>query len=103
EEALVVTEVDLDAVAQRRLHDTRRRVELRDREESLELDRIAVPGLLPAAGPFERQHTSGEAAQLLPDLAEVWSALVLGTRDYVRKTGFQQVIIGLSGGIDSSI
>jgi NAD+ synthase (glutamine-hydrolysing) len=103
EEALVVTEVDLDAVAQRRLHDTRRRVELRDREESLELDRIAVPGLLPAAGPFERQPTSGEAAQLLPDLAEVWSALVLGTRDYVRKTGFQQVIIGLSGGIDSSI
>ena len=34
---------------------------------------------------------------------EVYAALVLGTRDYVRKTGFQKVLIGLSGGIDSSI
>ena len=35
--------------------------------------------------------------------AEVYSALVLGTRDYVRKTGFQKVVIGLSGGVDSSL
>lgn len=34
---------------------------------------------------------------------EVWSALVLGVRDYARKCGFSQVIIGLSGGIDSSL
>ena len=34
---------------------------------------------------------------------EVYAALVLGTRDDVRKTGFQKVLIGLSGGIDSSI
>src|SRR5579884_461124 len=36
-------------------------------------------------------------------LQEIYSALVLGTGDYVRKTGFKQVIIGLSGGIDSSL
>lgn len=36
-------------------------------------------------------------------LAEVYSALVTGTRDYVRKCGFTKVIIGLSGGIDSSL
>ena len=35
--------------------------------------------------------------------SEVWSALVLGTRDYIRKTGFQKALIGLSGGIDSSL
>ncbi|MGH8971901.1 MAG: NAD+ synthase [Acidimicrobiia bacterium] len=35
--------------------------------------------------------------------AEVWDALVLGTRDYVRKNGFSEVVIGLSGGIDSSV
>jgi NAD+ synthase (glutamine-hydrolysing) len=35
--------------------------------------------------------------------AEVWEALVLGTRDYVHKNGFSDVIIGLSGGIDSSL
>lgn len=40
----------------------------------------------------------------LPDECEaVYEALVLGTRDYVRKCGFQRVIIGLSGGIDSSL
>jgi NAD+ synthase (glutamine-hydrolysing) len=34
---------------------------------------------------------------------EVWNALVLGVRDYVRKTGFRQVLLGLSGGIDSAV
>lgn len=34
---------------------------------------------------------------------EIWKALVLGTRDYVRKCGFSRVILGLSGGIDSSV
>jgi NAD+ synthase (glutamine-hydrolysing) len=36
-------------------------------------------------------------------VAEVYRALVLGTRDYVRKNGFQKVVIGLSGGIDSAL
>ncbi|MBN1816890.1 MAG: NAD+ synthase [Sedimentisphaerales bacterium] len=36
-------------------------------------------------------------------VAEVYEALVLGTRDYVRKNGFERVLIGLSGGIDSSL
>lgn len=35
--------------------------------------------------------------------AEIWSALVLGLRDYVRKCGFSKVVLGLSGGIDSSL
>jgi NAD+ synthase (glutamine-hydrolysing) len=39
----------------------------------------------------------------LPDLAEIWAALVLGVRDYVRKNGFRSVIIALSGGIDSAL
>jgi len=34
---------------------------------------------------------------------EIWRALVLGTRDYVRKCGFSRVLLGLSGGIDSSL
>jgi NAD+ synthase (glutamine-hydrolysing) len=38
-----------------------------------------------------------------PDTAQVWDALVLGTRDYVRKCGFRKAIIGLSGGIDSAL
>src|SRR5262249_42068352 len=39
----------------------------------------------------------------LDDLAEVYAALVTGTRDYVRKNGFKTVILGLSGGIDSAL
>jgi NAD+ synthase/NAD+ synthase (glutamine-hydrolysing) len=35
--------------------------------------------------------------------SEVWSALVLGVRDYARKTRFRQVLLGLSGGIDSAL
>ena len=35
--------------------------------------------------------------------AEIWRALVMGTRDYVRKCGFDGVLLGLSGGIDSSL
>jgi NAD+ synthase/NAD+ synthase (glutamine-hydrolysing) len=37
------------------------------------------------------------------DESEVWHALVLGTRDYVRKCGFRSVVLGLSGGIDSAV
>jgi NAD+ synthase (glutamine-hydrolysing) len=41
----------------------------------------------------------------LPDCedAEIWSALVMGTRDYARKCGFSQLVLGLSGGIDSAL
>ena len=53
--------------------------------------------LTPPADPA-RPHTVP-----LPDEAEVWEALVLGTRDYLRKTGFTRAYIGLSGGIDSSV
>jgi len=43
------------------------------------------------------------AAEDFEPEAEVWSALVLGVRDYARKTQFRQVLLGLSGGIDSAL
>src|SRR5579875_2974414 len=39
----------------------------------------------------------------LPECARTWDALVLGTRDYLRKCGFKKALIGLSGGIDSAL
>ncbi|MFH0966949.1 MAG: NAD+ synthase, partial [Methanobacteriota archaeon] len=47
-------------------------------------------------------------SRIVPDVAyddseEIWQALILGTRDYVRKNGFSRAVIGLSGGIDSAI
>ena len=44
----------------------------------------------------------GPIARSLEPLEEVWQALVVATRDYVRKNGFTDVAVGLSGGIDSS-
>jgi NAD+ synthase/NAD+ synthase (glutamine-hydrolysing) len=53
---------------------------------------------------FDSDRLTGELhTQVAGDDASVYSALVLGTRDYVRKCGFRQVIIGLSGGIDSAL
>lgn len=46
---------------------------------------------------------SGPADEITDPLDEIYSALILGTRDYVRKNGFQSVLLGLSGGIDSSV
>jgi NAD+ synthase (glutamine-hydrolysing) len=51
---------------------------------------------VPAAAP-------ARLAEPLPDLAEVYSALTLGLRDYVRKNGFRHVGLALSGGIDSAL
>lgn len=53
------------------------------------------------AQPYEPQAPS--VAARLDDLAEVYSALVLAVRDYTVKNGFQSVILGLSGGIDSAL
>jgi NAD+ synthase (glutamine-hydrolysing) len=53
---------------------------------------------------FDSDQLTGEMhPQIEGEEASVYAALVLGTRDYVRKCGFRQVIIGLSGGIDSAL
>src|SRR5690348_8841037 len=64
-----------------------------------------VPGAADAAGAaeVERPEGSGPFWPRLSDPAEVYGALVLGVRDYVRKNGFRSVILGLSGGIDSAL
>ena len=99
-EELLVVDIDLDTVGQRRLHDPRRRIELRDRDgdagvELVDLEFDVPSNTHPPAAPW--------VAELLSDPAEVWNALVLATRDYLGKTGFRQAVIGLSGGIDSSV
>ena len=98
EEDFVVADLDLEAVFHARLHDPRRRKEkLRAGEAA---PRIVLPAL-PAAA----QVPPVEPPTLAPleRVEEVFRALVLGTRDYVRKNGFARVVIGLSGGIDSSL
>ena len=96
-EDFIVADIDTAAVFRWRLHDPRRRK--------------AAPGVLPVVSlplpveqPVEdRPELTTHLVTPLPRLAEIYGALVLGTRDYVRKNGFEHVVIGLSGGVDSSL
>lgn len=69
-------------------------------DDGLRIDRVVLSEEpLPA---YEPVHT-GSQADRLDDDEEVYSALVVGLRAYVRKNGFESVVIGLSGGIDSAL
>jgi NAD+ synthase (glutamine-hydrolysing) len=112
EEDMLIVDLDTASVFRSRLHDPRRR------QERLQANPHEVPVItvsenpileLPAStghGTPRGYPTLGAPQRIEPRmgyLQEIYSALVLGTGDYVRKTGFKQVIIGLSGGIDSSL
>jgi NAD+ synthase (glutamine-hydrolysing) len=104
DEALIVVDLDLDAVFRRRLHDPRyrqSRESLRALEEQGE-EFYVVRGQGVSRGLPEAQLARTRDIAPAPDAAgEVYGALVTGTRDYVRKNGFSKVVLGLSGGIDS--
>ena len=98
EEDLVVADLDLDAVFRARLRDSRRRKEKLGADEKV--TRVALGALSSAVAPPPIQPV---LTPPLPPIDEIYRALVVGTRDYVRKNGFTHVVIGLSGGIDSSL
>ena len=101
EEALVVVDLDVESVFRSRLRDPRPR-----KENPTILREIGEPKRLFVSG-FEPSVRPPLASCDLPEVPgyaeEVYRALVLGTRDYVRKTGFSRAVIGLSGGIDSAL
>jgi NAD+ synthase (glutamine-hydrolysing) len=96
EEAMLVADLDLEIAFQHRLHDPRRRKRTSPSDSAPvvinETVRSDKPGL-------------GRPAMAEPPVSEdeVYRALVMGTRDYVRKNGFEKVVVGLSGGLDSSV
>jgi NAD+ synthase (glutamine-hydrolysing) len=100
-EQLLVCDVELEQVFRARLHDPRRRHALRG--EPLNVDRIVADELDARNDNAARPAVAMAAPVVHDDLAEVYAALVLGTRDYVRKNGFDHVVLGLSGGIDSAL
>jgi NAD+ synthase (glutamine-hydrolysing) len=67
-------------------------------------DGLTIDHVLVSAEPApEREPIEAPVSERLSDEAEIWGALVLGLRDYVRKNGFRSVVIALSGGIDSAL
>ena len=100
EEDLVLADLDMEAVFRMRLHDPRIRRE-RFSEEEKGLRKIELPAQIHSAKKWPPIPKRDQKP--LDRLAEIYSALVLGTGDYIRKNGFQRVLIGLSGGIDSAL
>jgi NAD+ synthase (glutamine-hydrolysing) len=99
EEALLVCTVDVAAAGSARLRDTRQRVAAYEAEPD-----VAMLGSFLTERPsYSADPPRGDVGPLLGDDAEVYGALVLGTRDYARKSGFGHVVLGLSGGIDSAL
>jgi NAD+ synthase (glutamine-hydrolysing) len=97
-EALTVATVDLQAALTARLRDTRLR-----KPVAAALPEVQRLGNLTRREDAGQDRPGGDVAPLLEPEAEVYAALVLGTRDYVEKNGFDRVVIGLSGGIDSTL
>jgi NAD+ synthase (glutamine-hydrolysing) len=99
-EELLVCDLHVDTVHQTRLHDPRRR---KERLEAVDSERC--PSIIVSNTPSiaEKPRIDRRIAEHLSPEAEVYAALVTGTRDYVRKIGYEDVVIGLSGGIDSTM
>lgn len=100
EEDLVLADLDMESVFRMRLHDPRSRRE-KHAEEEKGLRKIELSNQIRLNK--KRPALSKRDSKPLDRLAEIYAALVLGTGDYIRKNGFQRVLIGLSGGIDSAL
>jgi NAD+ synthase (glutamine-hydrolysing) len=101
-EDLVLADLNVRNVFRARLLDTRRRLEKRTFDGSAcRIDNVSLPSI-----PRGKQRRPPLVAANIPDMTEVeeiFHALVLGIRDYFQKNGFQKALVGLSGGIDSSL
>ncbi len=98
EEALLVVDLDPTEAIGRRLRDVRRRELERTREEHPVAEVVQLPARR-APGP----RAPADVVPFAPELEQMRRALVTGLRDYVEKNGFGEVVVGVSGGIDSAL
>lgn len=97
EEDLLLVDINVNGVMRHRMAQGRGKT--LNGKPAGAVERVTVK--LPA--PPKRQRLVSGLEPLRGELEEVYDALVLGVRDYVRKNGFKKVVIGLSGGIDSAL
>jgi NAD+ synthase (glutamine-hydrolysing) len=100
EEALLVVDIEPQEVIGRRLRDVRRRALAREREQvpPVEIIHVGSPG--PSSN---GSKAVGEVVPFVDEIEQMRRALELGLRDYVGKNGFREVVVGVSGGIDSAV
>jgi NAD+ synthase (glutamine-hydrolysing) len=99
EEALLVVDVEPSEVIGRRLNDVRRRALARERTNAPEIPVLE----LGKSAAVRRTSVEPVFAEPLGDLEQMRLALELGLRDYVDKNGFREIVVGVSGGIDSAL
>jgi len=99
EECLVVLDVEPSAVIGRRLRDVRRRALARELPEPPAVTAVTVA----ARASREGEPRSAPTVPFADELEQMRRALVLGLRDYVRKNRFREIVVGVSGGIDSAL
>ena len=101
EEDFIVADLCLDGVFRQRIHDPKRRKEKRIRSSIHDenIKKISLKKIKQKDNP----PLPESVFEPLSRMEEIYRALRLGVFDYVRKNGFKKVVIGLSGGIDSSL
>lgn len=111
EQALIVTDVEVPAAEGNVSAETPQAIARGEAVDAgdgtrITIERVTLPDT-PRLGTADLDEAAlnenGPVWPRLDDLPEVYSALVTGTRDYIRKNGFKSVILGLSGGIDSAL
>lgn len=101
-EELLIADIDINRVFRSRLHDPRRRKEKYTNEDvNSEVFKFDLPGN--SSNRYKRPQTIPRVEGFMQLEEEIFSALKLGTRDYITKNGFKSVVVGLSGGVDSSL
>lgn len=103
QEYFLVVDVILDQVRQARLHDPRRRKDVLESRVQSQTPWVEVSPAVPIEAKPSLTQSEGGTQETLDVIEEIYSALVLGTRDYVRKNNFEKVLLAMSGGLDSSI
>ncbi len=100
-EEMLIADIDISGILRTRLHDPRRR------EDKLTFDPDTVIKTYKLDSKLKTQNSKLKIKRVIHSLLgqeeELYTALVTGTRDYLSKNGFQKAVIGLSGGIDSSL
>ena len=100
-ESLVVADLDIEAVFRTRLRDPRPRNENPTSLQEIGAAKsVHVSVFQPADRPVQQDQ---QPARVMDELEEVYRALVLGTKDYLHKSGFGSALVGLSGGVDSAL
>jgi NAD+ synthase (glutamine-hydrolysing) len=103
EESLTLCTIDPREVSSARLRDTRHRANVRRQRRATPVAEPPAVHLASLVVEGGGQTVGGTVAPLLEHEEEVYAALRTGLRDYVDKNGFEQVVIALSGGIDSAL